>query len=276
MAWLSDHMESCNILNTKFNLCPKCEIPVNRLGEYEAEPLKTYPRDQDEYKRMYRQYRALKVLENPTRDERRELKKLTKWFDSRGLRTLYNSFWNLPFVQAFDLHKPNILHLVYLAILEYLMEWLENFLKEQGHLKEFKTIWTRMSPYPGFTQPTKPYQGVSQWQGKEMRNFQKIILSALVSALRNPSSAQAEPFKKPFQYVQALVDWALVPPHLSHTELTIDMLDSYLKAFHRTKDILRKYCSNRETDRLVGERGRELRGEYDVELAGLNDSLGQR
>jgi hypothetical protein len=54
------------------------------------------------------------------------------------------------------------------------------------------------------------------------------------------------------------------------------MLDSYLKAFHRTKDIFRKYHATRETDRLVAERGRELRREYDVELAGLNDSLGQK
>ncbi|KAH0604492.1 uncharacterized protein H6S33_006869 [Morchella sextelata] len=275
-AWLSDHMESCNILNTKFNLCPKCEIPVNRLGEYEAEPLKTYPRDQDEYKRMYRQYRALKVLENPTRDERRELKTLTKWFDSRGLRPLYNPFWNLPFVQAYDLHKQDMLHVVYLGILKHLMEWLEDFLKEHGRLDEFNAIWTRMPPYPGFTPPTKPYQAVSQWQGKEMRNFQKIILPALASALRNPSSAQAEPFKKAFQCVRALVDWALVAQHRSHNELTIDMLDNYLKAFHRTKDIFRKYRATRETDRLVAERRRELRGEYDVELAGLNDSLGQR
>ncbi|RPB06607.1 hypothetical protein P167DRAFT_471118, partial [Morchella conica CCBAS932] len=39
-AWLSNHMESCNILNTKFNMCPRCEITINRLGEYEAELLK--------------------------------------------------------------------------------------------------------------------------------------------------------------------------------------------------------------------------------------------
>lgn len=53
-AWFSDHMERCNILNTKFSVCHKYEIPVNRFGEYEAKPLKTYPPDQDEYKRMYR------------------------------------------------------------------------------------------------------------------------------------------------------------------------------------------------------------------------------
>lgn len=64
-------MDSLNVFNTKFNLFLKYEMPINRLGEYEAEPLKTYPRDQYEYKVMYRQYRALKVLGNPTRGEKR-------------------------------------------------------------------------------------------------------------------------------------------------------------------------------------------------------------
>lgn len=157
-----------------------------------------------------------------------------------------------------------MLHVVYLRILKQLMEWLEDFLKEHGHLDEFNAIWTHMPLHPGFTPPMKRYQAASQWQRKEIHNFQKKILPALASALRNQSSAQAEPFKKAFQYVQALVDWVLVIQYRSHNELTIDMLHSYLKAFHQTKDIFRKYHTKRKTERLVSEH-KGLRGEYDDE-----------
>ncbi|RPB07064.1 hypothetical protein P167DRAFT_476132, partial [Morchella conica CCBAS932] len=49
---------------------------------------------------------------------------------------------------------------------------------------------------------------------------------------------------KAFQCVRALVDWVLVAQYRSHNELTIDMLNSYLKAFHKTKDIFRQYQSH--------------------------------
>lgn len=78
------------------------------------------------------------------------------------------------------------------------------------------------------------YQAISQWQGKEMRNFQKIVLPALAFTLTNPSSVQAEPSKKALKSVQVLIDWALVAQYRSHNKLTIDMLDSYLKPFHKT------------------------------------------
>ncbi|KAI5845806.1 hypothetical protein DFP73DRAFT_526338 [Morchella snyderi] len=133
-----------------------------------------------------------------------------------------------------------------------------------------------MPPYPGFCPPSKPYQAVSQWQGKEMRGFQKMILPALASALRNPSASQAEPFRKAFQCVRALIDWGLVAQYRSHNELTIDPLDGYLRALHRTKDIFRKYRANRETERLVAERRKELREEYNAELAALEESSTQR
>ncbi|KAI5836673.1 hypothetical protein DFP73DRAFT_532551 [Morchella snyderi] len=133
-----------------------------------------------------------------------------------------------------------------------------------------------MPPYPGFCPPSKPYQGVSQWQGKEMRGFQKMILPALASALRNPSASQAEPFRKVFQCVRALNDWGLVAQYRSHNELKIDLLDGYLRAFHRTKDIFRKYRANRETERLVAERRKELRKEYNAQLAALEESSTQR
>ncbi|KAI5838892.1 hypothetical protein DFP73DRAFT_599509 [Morchella snyderi] len=235
-AWLADHVENCNLLSTKFNMCLKCEIPVNKLGEYQAVPHKIYAWDQGEYRRM---------------DEKRELKTLAKWFEKRGLRPLYNPFWDLPFVQAYELYKPEMLHVIYLGILKHLMQWLEDFLQEFDRLDGFNLIWTKMPPYPGFARrqnPTKP----------------------------NPSDSQAEPFSKDFQCVGALIDWGLVAQYRSHNELTLDLLDGYLRAFHRMKDIFMKYRANQETEGLVAKRCKELREEYNAELAALEESSTQR
>ncbi|KAI5836726.1 hypothetical protein DFP73DRAFT_601965 [Morchella snyderi] len=61
-AWLADHVENCNLLSPKFNMCPKCEIPRQQTGRVPGGSSQDYARDQGEYCRMYRQYTALKGL----------------------------------------------------------------------------------------------------------------------------------------------------------------------------------------------------------------------
>ena len=43
-----------------------------------------------------------------------------------------------------------------------------------------------MPHYEGFVRPTKTFAEVSQWQGKEMRNFGKILVPAMAAAVRDP------------------------------------------------------------------------------------------
>jgi len=163
-AWLADHAEHCNLHNTKYNLCPKCEITWKDLGSYVdlgsyiGCPESKYHRAQNEYEDKMDRYECLKGRQNPTGHQRREISTIEAWFDERGLRPLRNPFWRLPHVEAADLHKLDMLHVVYLGILKHLMEWIHPFLQEFRRLEAFDGSWEHMPPYPAFTCPRRAYR----------------------------------------------------------------------------------------------------------------------
>jgi hypothetical protein len=82
----------------------------------------------------------------------------------RWLKAPFNVFWGMPhLLQAGDLHKPNLIHNIYLGILKYLMEWIEGLLEKHKRQQQFDEVWMSMPPFPGLTRPTKAYQEVTQW-----------------------------------------------------------------------------------------------------------------
>ncbi|KAF8437827.1 hypothetical protein BGX38DRAFT_1098346, partial [Terfezia claveryi] len=61
---------------------------------------------------------------------------------------------------------------------------------------------------------------VSQWSGKEMRNFARVILGTFTAALQ---------FNKAIFCVRSLTDFYLMTQYPSHTDETISYLRQYLK-----------------------------------------------
>ncbi|KAL0630352.1 hypothetical protein Q9L58_010801, partial [Maublancomyces gigas] len=202
-AWLADHAEHCNLQNIKNNACPRCEIETDDLGSLVENPSSGYRRQQEQYSVKLDEYERLRNLRQKTPESRRLITEIENWLDEKGLKPQRNLFWQLPLVNAGDLHKPDMLHV-------------------------FDAVWKEMPPYPGFMRPTKAYSEVSQWQGKEMRNFVHIVLPALASALHNPPPAQRFKFQDALRCVGALVRWALMADYPSHNEETLDYLKQYL------------------------------------------------
>jgi len=54
-----------------------------------------------------------------------------------------------------------------------MMAWVEEFLKKHKQQQVFDDAWKEISPYPGFCVPKKASCEITQWQGKEMRNFSR-------------------------------------------------------------------------------------------------------
>jgi len=148
-----------------------------------------------------------------------------------------NIFHSLDRVSASDLYKPDMLHTIYLALFNDMMDWIEGFLKKHGRLQAFDDVWKALPPYPGFFVPKKAYREVTQWQGKEMRNLGRCILGVLAVALRQPGGAQVIPFKRALRCVRALVDFNMMAQYRSHTSDTIAYMEDYLHQFHKLKDI---------------------------------------
>src|ERR1700709_2960207 len=115
-------MENVALHRVKSNACPKCEVPPDALGT-DAE--QTYPaRDYAIYKRLEQ--------ENQHRSTDSGSGDVNATFDALGIKMGRNVFHGLQWVSAPDLHKPALLHTVYLGLLKHMMQWIQGFLKKHA------------------------------------------------------------------------------------------------------------------------------------------------
>ena len=131
-----------------------------------------------------------------------------------------------------------MLHMVYLGLFKYMMDWIQGFLKKHARAQAFDDTWKALPPYPAFLVPKKAYRKVMQWQGKEMRNLGRCFLGVLTLALRQPNSTQVLPFKHALCCVRTLVDFNMMAQYRSHTPETLAYMEQYLNYFHNMKDNL--------------------------------------
>ena len=176
-----------------------------------------------------------------------------------GVKIGRNLFTELYRVNPADLHKPDLLHNIYLHLFKHMMEWVKGFLKKHKRQQAFDDAWKEIPPYPGFSVPKKAYREVTQWQGKEMRNLSRCISAVLASALRNPDSSQHHDFQIALKCVSALVDFSLMAQYRSHTPDTLSYLERYLLTFHQTKDIFLEFRTSKATRAEANRQDRELR-----------------
>jgi hypothetical protein len=156
-------MENATIHGLVNNRCPSCIIPTDKLGEYSAVG---YPaRSHGDYNTAYTQSDATSL-------------------HNYGVKHIKNALWSIPNVNPPELVRADILHNLLLGVLNHLMDWVQSFLEHNDRINAFDYVWRRLPPYPGFSVPTKAYRVVSQWSGKEMRNFAKVILGTFTAALR--------------------------------------------------------------------------------------------
>jgi len=61
-----------------------------------------------------------------------------------------------------DLHKPHMLHTIYLGLFKHMMDWIQGFLKNHARQQAFDDAWKAWPPYPGFFVPKKAYREVTK------------------------------------------------------------------------------------------------------------------
>lgn len=248
-AWIADHEEHMTLHNLARNSCPKCEVPPEQLGQLGTYPVRDHMAYQEVISRheLYGDTAPIEVLA------------------SIGLKALYNGLWNLPRISLNQLQKPDLLHNVYLGLLKNLLDGVTAFFKQHQRLTAFDQAWRTMPPYPGFTQPRKAFREVTQWQGKEMRNFGRIILVASAVALSSPSAPQREVFAEALKCVRSLVDFHLIAQYRSHTAETLKYLDAYLKDFHAHKGVFLHFRESKTTKKKVTAVDKKLLERFEQE-----------
>jgi len=243
-AWIADHLENVALHGIKSNVCPTCKVPVVELGTN----MKVYP------VRDYTIYHHYDYENGIGETDHADITP-----DSLGIRLGQNAFYGLNRASPSDLHKPDMLHTVYLGLFKHMMDWIPGFLTKHGRLEAFDQVWKALPPYPGFLVPKKAYREITQWQGKEMRNLGRYVLGVLAVALLQPWSAQLIPFKRALGCVRALVDFNTMAQYRSHPAETITYMEAYLDIFHKMKDIFLEFHVTKRIRAKIDEQRRELR-----------------
>ena len=109
-SYIADHSEQTKNLHAVNQLCcPKCEVPARATGQYISEPeLFAMRCQQNKYTHKYRALQAA--------TEKADITEIEGWFRERGAHPRRNLFWDLPLVDSYDLHRPDILHNLHLGI----------------------------------------------------------------------------------------------------------------------------------------------------------------
>jgi len=105
-AWIADHAEQAGLHGIGSKSCPKCEVPSKELG---WNPRKIYEA------RDYTLY-----WENAREQESGEAG-IAEYFQQVGVKIGRNVFTELYRVYPADLHKPDLLHNIYLSLFKHMM-----------------------------------------------------------------------------------------------------------------------------------------------------------
>jgi len=105
---------------------------------------------------------------------------------------------------------------------------------------------------------------VTQWAGKEMRNFAKVIMGAFPVVLcrkaNQPHSTggQVQEFNKAIRYVHSMTDFYLMTQYNSYIDKTISYMQAYLHGFHDTKDVFLQFRAGKGAKKVVAEAYKNL------------------
>ena len=107
-AWIADHAEHTILNGISSKSCPQCEVPATELGQ---DPRNIYePHNYAHYAQKMWEYKQ-------TRDTH-----IGEYFDQIGMKIDRNVFSGLYRVNPVDLHKPDLLHNIYLGLFKHMMK----------------------------------------------------------------------------------------------------------------------------------------------------------
>ncbi|KAJ7017893.1 hypothetical protein C8F04DRAFT_978280, partial [Mycena alexandri] len=193
----------------KENRCPRCRVAPNNRGN--------------------------NLLHTLWRDEKATLAELEKHqnrrasplFEDDGIRPVYKPFWaDLPHTDIFSCFTPDILHQLHKGVFkDHLVSWCTAIIGE----KELDARFKAMNAFAGLRHFKKGISTVSQWTGTEHKEMQRVFLGVLAGAVN----------AKVLTVVKSLIDFIYYAQLQSHTNKTLDALQTALDTFHANKDVIK-------------------------------------
>ncbi len=205
-AYVADYPEQCLIACCKNNRCPKCVVGKDDLGENTEFPLRNATRTQ-------------KIL------ERKGEGKITKAFETEGLRPIFSPFWrDFPHCDIFSCFTPDLLHQLHIGVFhDHLLSWIRQIAGDDNIDERFKTI----PSYPGLRHFKQGISPLTQCTGTEHKEMQRCILAILTGAVQT----------RVVRATRAILEFIYYAQFQTHTHDSLDAMQASLDEFHAHKDI---------------------------------------
>jgi len=148
-AWIADHMENVALHGIKSNVCPKCKVLPGELGT-------------DANSHEARDYARYECCEGESASD-----DSYTMFETLGIDLEKNVFHGLHRVSAPGLHKPDLLHTVYLELFKHLWTGSRAFSRNTPGSRLLTTPGRRYRHTRAFLCPKRPI--ARSRSGKEKR-----------------------------------------------------------------------------------------------------------
>jgi len=122
-AWIADYAQHAALQGIRSKSCPKCELPCEELG---GDP-----------RWMYETRKNMLSREKAWRHEPAEAAGIAEYYQQLGVKIGHNVFTGLGRGSPADLHKPDLLHNIYLGLFKHTIEWVEGFLQKHKWQQAF-------------------------------------------------------------------------------------------------------------------------------------------
>ena len=246
-SWIADFPEHITWQGLKDKQCLWCELPSGQFGLWPVPT--TNSRDSRLYRQLYFQNTLLSVAS----------------LESAGVKVRENALWNLG-INLSELPKPDLLHTILLGVLQHLLEWLHEFLKVIGRMPLFNRVWLSVPPYQQLSRPSKAYEEVSNWQGKEILQMARFLLSVLYVTLRRQPDAFRRDMQDCLKATRGLLHFHFYSTYPMQDESTLVNMDDALAVFHAHKDVFRRFRATKKGKADAAALKTELIEQRDIAL----------
>jgi len=208
----ADYPEQSLVTCTRYNVtCPKCDISSDKLGNGKLGTRRE-------------QNATLRKIHQAAEEHSKT--RMNAKLKSEGLNYIPHPFWENWYLS--DIHlamTPDILHQLYQGVVEHLIGWLRKLIGDAELDARFK----RLPPAHGVRRFKSGISGLTQVSGPEHKDICKQLLGCLLATSSVPLGA--------VRASRALLDFLYLAQYPSHSDETLECLQTALDEFHANKEV---------------------------------------
>jgi hypothetical protein len=215
LVFIGDYPEQALVTCTYNGQCPKCQVPRNRLGKFQAFPSRV-PSD------------TIDTFQLADGD----IHTFHKACHKAALKPVFRPFWgSLPFADIFLSISPDILHQLLQGVMKHVIAWLASPTVFGSVV--INACCRSLPPNHNIALFAKGITMLSRVSGKEHKNICCILLGLILDLPLPGGQVPSRVVKA----VHALLDFLYLAQYPSHTTETLQHLEDSLTRFHDNKAV---------------------------------------